>query len=368
MRLGLHVGTLRGFGSGTVGRSIIESIIALNETRNLKIWLPDSWSWRPSSSSLHVQYETVGAGVAKKFILENLRIRESICRGRITKLFSLGDTSLPGGSIPHLLLVQQAYIAYQGHELDFPISKRFALKLRLIDEYFRLALPSIDRITVQTSHMKERLCSKWNLSPQRVVVIPSAVEFPTSKESTNSRSDNTIPYICYVASPSPHKNFAVLADTMAALPKYLTDLRCRLTVYPEDVPHLIERAATLNVLDRFDFLGPLSQPAVVSLLHDAAVVVIPSKLESFGLTYYEAMHCQRPIVAADRPFAREACGEYALYANANRGDEFAAAIANILNNSESTERRIERGNIERRNRSKSWLNIAQSYLEVLEQL
>jgi glycosyltransferase involved in cell wall biosynthesis len=78
-------------------------------------------------------------------------------------------------------------------------------------------------------------------------------------------------------------------------------------------------------------------------MKNSHVVVIPSLLESFGLTYYESLALEVPIVACELPFAQEACGDCALFAEPHSGASFADAIRRLLCDADLRSRLTESG-------------------------
>lgn len=60
------------------------------------------------------------------------------------------------------------------------------------------------------------------------------------------------------------------------------------------------------------------------------VVVFPSLLECFSAVPIEALFMEKPLVASDRPFVRDCCGDYAEYFDPINDAETAAAAAIVL--------------------------------------
>jgi glycosyltransferase involved in cell wall biosynthesis len=366
MRIGLNMASLRGCGSSAVGRNIWREFSALASEHELLAWVSDSWAEEARQDGAdHTQVLAARTGSWNKLWTENVQIRRAIRRSHIDKLFSLGDTSLPHARVPHLLFVQLAYLAIPASSWDFPTSLAFRLKMKLLRTYFRAALPSINRFTVQTQFMKTGLVDQWGIPPERVEVVPSSVEaWIVGLERTR----NPEPYICYVSASAPQKNHVVLAGVMAALTQRWPDLRCKVTVSRKNVPALVDEATRLGVVSLFDFEGQVAHRKAIDLLRGAEAAVIPSQVESFGLPYYEAMAVGCPVVAADLPFAREACGSAGLYAEPRDSAAFATHVDHLLQSTELMAETSEQVRKQFQAVYTPWRDIAAAYWTTLEEL
>lgn len=324
LRIALHLGTLRGYGSELVGRSFLRALPALSEDHRYLAFMPEPWMDDPLPNITPVSFP---AGAGKKIPWENGPLRKKMRAFGADRLLSLTDTSLPRPGIPHTLFVHQAYLAYDPSEYGFRVPRALALKLELMAHYFRLGRPWVNRFVVQTPDMKRHLARRWRIPETKIEVVPSGTR-TLLKLVPGTPAPERAPYFCYVSGPGPHKNHRVLADALAAS----QDQRWRLalTVHAPDVPELVQRSADLGVAHRIDFLGPLPREEVLGLLRGAHGAVIPSLLESFGLGYYEAMALGVPTIAADRGFARDALGMAGLYAAGDHGRDFASSIDRIL--------------------------------------
>ncbi len=73
--------------------------------------------------------------------------------------------------------------------------------------------------------------------------------------------------------------------------------------------------------------GYVSKQELAELYRGAALLVLPSHFEGFGLPVLEAMASGTPVVAADEPALREVAGDAAVYA---QDGDFAAAAQRAL--------------------------------------
>src|SRR4029077_5722308 len=89
---------------------------------------------------------------------------------------------------------------------------------------------------------------------------------------------------------------------------------------------LQERAAVTRVR----WLGYVTESDLVALYSGAALFVLASTLEGFGLPVLEAMACGTPVIASDVPALREVGGDVARFVPAGDDAAFADAIARAL--------------------------------------
>jgi glycosyltransferase involved in cell wall biosynthesis len=97
-------------------------------------------------------------------------------------------------------------------------------------------------------------------------------------------------------------------------------------------PPQAQRAAILNgapSLDRVVVLGYVHQALLARLLRSAAALVSTSSYEGFGLPPLEALAAGTPVIAVDAAFAREICGDAALYVEPD-SDALAPALRDCL--------------------------------------
>jgi glycosyltransferase involved in cell wall biosynthesis len=102
-----------------------------------------------------------------------------------------------------------------------------------------------------------------------------------------------------------------------------------------DVDGFAALASSLAIADRVEYLGLVAHAAVIPLMRDADVVLIPSRHEypeGFPMTIYEALTSRTPIVASDHPMyaAHLSRSGAAVVYPAGEGVAMADALAGLM--------------------------------------
>ena len=141
------------------------------------------------------------------------------------------------------------------------------------------------------------------------------------------------PYVFAIGRLVPQKGFDVLLDAFARLcqsPDF--DHRLLLAGDGPERTALEARAAALGLAERVSFLGATDRPLTASLFRGAAVFVLPSRHEPFGIVVLEALAAGTPVVATDVGGVSEflPVGSHARLVEPGDAASLAAAIRAIL--------------------------------------
>jgi glycosyltransferase involved in cell wall biosynthesis len=307
------MGTLRGAGSARLGQRLLRGLCATRPpaVRHLCVWTPPDWADLPARG-LDAR-RVMRPGALGKLWGENLSLRWGLRSA--DALVSFGDTSLIGCPLPHVLLVQQAFLVSDLGALPFALPLRWRLKMEAMAAYLRLGAPSVSAFVVQSPWMGEALCGRWpSIEGARVHVIPS----PMGQVSAQAQGRPPAPegrggprLVC-VTGPGPHKHLMMLP----ALLHELRDVGARLdvTLWPRQAPEVAEAAARLGVGERLRWVGRVTHGEALGMLASVDVCVQASLLESFSYPLHEALAVGGVVVAPDLPYARDAAGDAACYA------------------------------------------------------
>jgi glycosyltransferase involved in cell wall biosynthesis len=109
-------------------------------------------------------------------------------------------------------------------------------------------------------------------------------------------------------------------------------------------------------------VGPTYGDALVDLYRAVDACVFPSICESFGHPLVEAMAMGTPLVAADKPYARELCGEHAIYVDAERPE----ALVDVRRRWREHEAGLVRAPLDALAERFSWRSHVARLVEILE--
>jgi glycosyltransferase involved in cell wall biosynthesis len=149
--------------------------------------------------------------------------------------------------------------------------------------------------------------ARWASLARRVEVIPNGVEVPRSRE-TLSKTPPIRPVILLPGRLSPRKGTDLAIDAARSLWK--AGRPCRLVLAGDTFPgyewyesELRSKVGEYGLQDNVIFAGFSQQ--MQALYSAADIVVVPSRVEPFGLVAVEAMLAGRVLIASDIPGLRE---------------------------------------------------------------
>jgi len=181
--------------------------------------------------------------------------------------------------------------------------------LRIAEEE-RLAR-ACDLIVTAAKSEKEKILVYYGLPPEKVLVIPCGIDRTLFRplESAETRAKNKEracvagggeKVILSVGRIEPVKGFDLLIRAAGLLP---AGDNFKLLIIGGDeqgstqIARFKETAAGLGISGKVEFTGVVDHDKMPLYYNDAAVTVLPSHYESFGLVALESIACGTPIVA-----------------------------------------------------------------------
>jgi len=184
------------------------------------------------------------------------------------------------------------------------------------------------------------IVARLGVTPEKIRVIPVGLgpEFrPTTPDaSTLDRYGLRRPYVLYVGNFKPHKNVPRLLRAWAGLPG---DLRAAHQLVlagggRDGRADLEALAASLGLGDGVAFAGLVDDRDLPAVYGGAALVVLPSLEEGFGLPALEAMACGTAVVTSNRGALPEVVGAAGVLVDPDKDDALEAALTAVLSSAE----------------------------------
>jgi glycosyltransferase involved in cell wall biosynthesis len=137
------------------------------------------------------------------------------------------------------------------------------------------------------------------------------------------------PYLLHVGSCVPRKRIDVLLDVFAAARGRRPDLRL-VKAGGAWTPAQRDQIGRLNLGSAIVHRPDLTRAELAALYRRAALVLVPSEMEGFGLPVIEALACGAAVLASDLPALREAGGPAAVYLQVGDVAAWAETVIAIL--------------------------------------
>ncbi len=252
----------------------------------------------PSRLTLRAYLKAVNMGTALPF---------SLLAGRQQAYLFTNYRHYPTGGKPSLSFV---------YDLGFKVVPE-CVDPGFIDE-LRLRVPELvarsERIGVISECMAREMAEVYPESADRLVVLTPAVTRQLAEPAAADWSERlerlglAPGYLLHVGTLEPRKNVRRLVEAMAGVPERVLVLVGAAGWSCEPILEAITAAGP-----RVRHLPYASGEDLRALYQGAGLFVFPSLYEGFGMPVLEAMTAGVPVLAADIPVLREACGEAARF-------------------------------------------------------
>jgi glycosyltransferase involved in cell wall biosynthesis len=227
------------------------------------------------------------------------------------------------------------------------------------------------RIVFVSKRSRDTVLKSINLDPARTSVIYHGCDplfFKSTKSSPNICSFPR-PYILTVSDIYTHKNYLRMLDAFSLICQADSDLGYDYVFAGANLnktlfDSLKERMNSSDISGRVHYLGEVPYERLPALYQQASLYVLPSQLETFGLTLVEAMASGVPIAASSTSSIPEIAGEAAVYFDPLNIDDIAKTMRSVLQNQSLSRKLIEVGR--ERALGFSWENAAQQMLLLFE--
>jgi glycosyltransferase involved in cell wall biosynthesis len=223
-----------------------------------------------------------------------------------------------------------------------------------------------DHLVVETETVSSRLTKLLNKASVSVTVIENSYNPIFSDALTTvgkiGPADQGKIILLVPSSWYLHKNLLSIPLVAAEMKRFEPELDFvfdfTLDQYSEGWGQLHRTALQLEVQDHIRPLGSLRPAALAQAYSASMLVYLPTLCESSTAVYPEAFFAGRALVTSDLDFARELCGDAALYIDPNDSRSTARRVVELIRSHSGQELLVQNG---RRQLSEKYPNPAAKY-------
>ncbi|MGE0879750.1 MAG: glycosyltransferase family 4 protein [Acidimicrobiia bacterium] len=232
-----------------------------------------------------------------------------------------------GGTLPANTRKPSVVALHDLQYLAYP--ENFSLvKLAFLRESVPRAMRRAAVVTTLTNSVRIELIDRFSLLPDRVIVVPYALDAPTTPPDFDAPRE---PLFVYPVITYPHKNHLMLLRAFAQVVAAHPEARLVLTggegPSEQSVRDEIVRLRLEQAVDR---KGRILRSDVDDLLARAAAIVFPSRYEGFGLGLLEGMRAGCAAIASNVTALPDVAGGAAVLLDPDDIDAWAAAMISML--------------------------------------
>lgn len=254
-------------------------------------------------------------------------------RERADVVLALSNAGSGWPFTPGALFIQQSLPFSREALATLSLAERS--RVLVIRETMRLSAHQARLVIVQTPWMREAVATGLGISREKIEVFtPGAPELPEpASEASALRELASASESCrvlYVGNRSAYKNVDVI-EKAAGLAR------------AEGLDTAFFAAGSGGREGALVSLQRLDRAELHAAYRMASVLVMPSLVETVGLPLLEAMSVGLPVVAADRAYAHDVCGDAALYFDPHDARALLDAVTRITSDHVLRERQIATG-------------------------
>ena len=251
---------------------------------------------------------------------------------------------------PHLMGIANAFITHASLGVLFRSGWIHALTVI----YRTLFVRKSDAWLFQTASAKKGFARRFRVPEDSCYVVPNSIGRNYSTKGLGMENtlatgpEDTEVVVLVPAADYPHKNVRIVPEIAHSLRSLIPApgvVRFLLTLPENSETWKAVRSESdrLNVSDMIENHGPFSINDGPELYARAHIMLLPTKLETFSANYLDAMATNRLIITSNKDFARDVCGNGALYFEPDRPSECARQIADAISNPAQCQELLRRG-------------------------
>ena len=232
-----------------------------------------------------------------------------------------------------IVYCHQAAPFYNGKQ-TWRYAPGFEMFRRFYKYFYRLNLWKNDYIVVQQQWLRDAFVEQFGCKPGKIIVARPEVDQVQTPTTALEKSEPSVASLVFVSFPRVFKNHEILLKAMRSLSA--APIKLFLTFAGTENAYAQKLAKEASVLKNVELTTFLSREKLFQLYASVDAMVFPSKLETWGLPLSEFRRFNKPIFAADLPYAKETLSGYeqACYFNPDNPAELAGLLEKFAVNHE----------------------------------
>ncbi len=379
MRIVLLAHALRSGGGIIGGQNFVSALARTASQHQYIVTVPANHGYEsivlPRNIKLHTCSKV--ASPLSRLLLEIKDIPALVESFKADAVLGLGNFGLMNINCPQAIWLRNGYLVYPPNYISSTTLKR---RGRIIVEQFVLkrCLRTTQLLFCQTPVMKQKVVDYYGYDIEKTRLLPNAFsqmirddvfEGQTKRPSVISEND----FNCLILSKFyPHKNPQIVLDTFQRAKELLKGFRFITTFSQQDDPAakvFLKTVGNDNELKKHIFnVGNIPHGQLGMYYRNIQLLLMPTLLESFSVTYLEAMNFGVPILTTDFDFARYICGDAAVYYNPENKSDFVCKLMSLKSNASLRAELVLAGRRQLELFKHSWDEIVQTAIGELEKL
>lgn len=237
--------------------------------------------------------------------------------------------------------------------------------------YYAYYIRKADEWVFETETARNGFVNRLKVDPKKTHVVPNSCfdiknDFISSdviivNDVTLRKDDNLI--LC-LSADYPHKNIKNIIFAMSYLVNVLdcTNFKLVLTLDSTSIDKYKDIIHSKNLNDYIVNLDKVNVCDLERLYSVTSFTILMSYIETYSAVYPESFITGTPVLTSDLPFARDACGNAAIFANPKSHKEIALAVKRLLDDQQLKSELISSGYI----LAKKQITSLQKYNRILD--
>lgn len=242
----------------------------------------------------------------------------------------------------------------------------------------KLSLKNVSAVLTDSESSKRDIIKFLKVPEKKIFVVYLAADLIYKKLPTEDKllisvaKKYKLPkkFILYVGDVNYNKNLSGLVKAFGLISDSKLDLVLVGKAFKDEglseVKNLMQQVSDLNLENRANILGFVSDEELLAIYNLASAYCMPSFYEGFAIQILEAMSCGCPVVAGNVSSMPEVAGGAAVLVDPNSTKEITEAVNKIILNDDVKKDLIRKGFT--RVKNFSWQKTAEETIKIYEKV